>query len=143
MLSSSWTYRIGLVALAAMGGVLGGTIFYWAQHPPVPVYAYLFDSILLLAVMAGVVLVRRLKGAACDEFALAKKRLATQIGFQAGFALYAVVNLVPLLAPSLFRDLFASLDGPREGFILGQVAGMAPFVLGLLIGQGAALWKYR
>lgn len=143
MTVSTWACRFGIALMAVLGGLVGGTVYYWAQHPPFPVYGYLIEGVLILLIIAGVFVVRRLKGAACDEFAVVKKRLATQIGFQVGFGLYAVVNLAPLLAPQAFRDFFAHLDGAREGFIMGQVAGMAPFVFGLLIGQIAAQWKYR
>jgi hypothetical protein len=142
MSTTSWPYRLGILALAALGGVMGGTLYYWSSRPPVPPYAYIIEGALFLALIAGIFTLRRLK-TSCDEFAVAKKRLATQFGFQIGFALYAVVNLAPLLAPHLFRDFFSSLDGAREGFIMGQVAGMAPFVLGLLAGQFIAMWKYR
>jgi hypothetical protein len=142
MSANPWTYRLGLLALAALGGVMGGALYYWSSRPPVPPYAYVIEGALFLALIAGVFILRRLK-TGCDEFAVAKKRLATQFGFQIGFGLYAVVNLAPLLAPQLFRDFFASLDSAREGFIMGQVAGMAPFVFGLLGGQLIAMWKYR
>lgn len=142
MSANPWAYRLGILALAALGGVMGGTLYYWSSRPPVPPYAYVVEGALFLALIAGVFILRRLK-ANCDEFAVAKKRLATQFGFQIGFGLYAVVNLAPLLAPHLFRDFFSGLGSAREGFIMGQVAGMAPFVLGLLIGQIAAQWKYR
>lgn len=143
MMSSRWNFGLAVITLGCLAGLLCGTLMYWSRQPQFPVYGYLFDGILAVVVVFGVVRLRKWKAAISDEFAVAKKQLATQIGFIAGFILYTAVNILPVIFRHGYDVMLAHLDGPREGFIMGQAAGMAPFVVGLMIGQVAAWWKYR
>lgn len=136
-------FYLGVLALALVGGLLGGFNMMWIKHPPFPVYGYVVDLIAVPAVVAGVLYLRRIKATAMDEFMVAKKRFAAQSGFVIGFALFAVSGLVPLVFPQAYNQFLASLDGANDGFIWGRISGMAPFVIGLLLGQVGAWLKYR
>jgi uncharacterized protein YjeT (DUF2065 family) len=115
----------------------------WVRHPPFPVYGYVVDLVAVPAVVAGLLYLRRIKAATMDEFMITKKRFAAQSGFVLGFLLFAVSGLFPILFPLAYNQFIASLDGANDGFIIGRVSGMAPFVLGLLLGQVGAWLKYR
>ncbi len=131
----------GIMVLAA--GLLGGFNMVWIRHPPFPVYGYGVDLVAIPAIIAGLLYVRRIKAAAMDEFMIAKKRFAAQSGFVIGFALFAVSGLVPLMFPQAYHQFIGGMDGADDGFIIGRVSGMAPFVLGLVFGQIGAWLKYR
>lgn len=130
-------------ALALAGGFLGGFNMLWVRHPPFPVYGYIIDLVAVPAVLAGLLYLRRIKAETMDEFMVTKKRFAAQSGFVIGFVLFAVSGLLPLIFPQAYHQFIASLDGANDGFIMGRVSGMAPFVLGLLLGQVGAWLKYR
>ncbi len=129
--------------LVMAGGLLGGFNMMWVRHPPFPAYGYVVDLIAVPAVIAGLLYIRRVKAATMDEFMVTKKRFAAQSGFVIGFLLFAVSGLLPLVFPQTYHQFIASLDGADDGFIIGRVSGMAPFVIGLLLGQVGAWLKYR
>jgi len=124
----------GVLALALIGGLLGGFNLYWGRAPQFPLYGTILDLCAIPVVILLVLYVRRLKAASADEFSVAKKRYAAQS---------LLSGLFPIFFPDLYRQFLASLDGASDGFLMGRVSGMAPFVLGLLIGQVSAWLKYR
>jgi uncharacterized protein YjeT (DUF2065 family) len=143
MVLSKSRFTGGVLALALIGGLLGGFNLYWGRAPQFPLYGTILDLCAIPVVILLVLYVRRLKAASADEFSVAKKRYAAQSGFVIGFALFLLSGLFPIFFPDLYRQFLASLDGASDGFLMGRVSGMAPFVLGLLIGQVSAWLKYR
>ena len=133
----------GFLVLALLGGLLGGFNMSWSRAPSFPLYGLIIDICAIPVMIMLILYVRKLKVASTDEFSLTKKRYAAQNGFIIGFALFLISGVFPIFFPDLYRQLIASLDGAHEGFLMGRVAGMAPFVLGLLIGQISAWLKYR
>ena len=136
-------FWIVMAVLVVTAGLLGGLNMLWVRHPPFPVYGYIIDLVAVPTVIAGLLYVRRIKAETMDEFMVAKKRFAAQSGFVIGFVLFAATGLLPLLFPEAYRQFLSSLDGANDGFIMGRISGMAPFVLGLLLGQVGAWLKYR
>jgi uncharacterized protein YjeT (DUF2065 family) len=136
-------FWILVLVLASAGGLLGGFNMMWIRHPPFPAYGYIIDLIAVPAVVAGLLYVRRIKAATMDEFMVTKKRFAAQSGFVIGFLLFALSGVIPLIFPQAYHQFLAGMDGANEGFIMGRVFGMAPFVVGLLLGQVGAWLKYR
>jgi len=136
-------FWILVVVLASAGGLLGGFNMMWIRHPPFPVYGYVVDLIAVPAVIAGLLYVRRIKAATMDEFMVTKKRFAAQSGVVIGFLLFAVSGVIPLVFPQAYHQFIAGMDGAGDGFTMGRVFGMAPFVIGLLLGQVGAWLKYR
>ena len=86
---------------------------------------------------------RAMQAVTVDEFMITKKRFAAQSGFVIGFVLFAATGFLPLLFPQVYHQFIGSLDGANDGFIMGRISGMAPFVIGLLAGQVGAWLKYR
>ena len=136
-------FWIGIGVLALAAGMLGGFNMMWVRHPPFPVYGYVIDLIAVPAIIAGLLYARRIKAATMDEFMVTKKRFAAQSGFVIGFVLFAVSGVIPLVFPDAYHQFIASLDGADDGFIMVRISGMAPFVIGLLLGQVGAWLKYR
>lgn len=143
MKKSKWPFIAGITTLGLLGGLLGGLNLMWSRQPQFPIYGYLADICLIGVFIYLFINVRRMKAESSDEFHVAKKRLAAQTGIILGFVIYAVTNAVPLFFPHTSDAFLASLDGAKEGFIMGRVFGMAPFVIGLLIGQVVSWAKYR
>ncbi len=141
MSKSKWV--AGILVLALMGGLLGGFNMSWSREASFPLYGVIIDICAVPVMIMLILYVRKLKAASTDEFSVAKKRYAAQNGFLIGFALFLISGVFPIFCPDLYRQFIASLDGAHEGFLMGRVAGMAPFVLGLLIGQVSAWLKYR
>jgi len=143
MTGSKWKFAGGIFCLALIGGLLGGFNMSWSREASFPLYGLLIDLCAIPVFIALFIYVRRLKAASTDEFSIAKKRYAAQSGFMIGFVLFLLTGLFPIVLPDLYRQFIAGLDGAHEGFLMGRVSGMAPFVIGLLIGQVAAWLKYR
>ncbi len=133
---SKWV--AGILVLGLMGGLLGGFNMSWSREASFPLYGLIIDICAVPVMIMLILYVRKLKAASTDEFSMAKKRYAAQNGFVIGFALFLISGIFPIFLPDLYRQFIASLDGAHEGFLMGRVAGMAPFVLGLLIGQISA-----
>ena len=142
MAKSQWMFGLGVVGLACLGGLLGGTAVYWSHQPEFPLYGYIFDACLAAVLVFSLLRLKRWKAEMSDEFTVAKKRIATQVGLMTGFVLFLILSLLPHLFPHSYRGVLASLDG-YEGFNLGQACGMLPFAVGLVVGQIAAWWRYR
>ncbi len=143
MIQSRWPFIGGIATLALMGGLLGGLNLLWSRQPVYPVYGYIVTGCVLAVMIFVVFRIRRWSSENMDEFQVTKKRFAAQTGFIFGFVIYAVTNALPLFFPDASNAFLATMDGAREGFIIGRVFGMAPFLIGLLIGQVAAWLRYR
>ncbi|ESQ93022.1 hypothetical protein ABAC460_01855 [Asticcacaulis sp. AC460] len=143
MTATRGAFIIGIVVLGAMAGLLGGFNLHWSREAVFPLYGILIDVLAIPALIYVFLYVRRLKVAVTDEFAETKKRLAAQTGFVVGFGLFAVSGIVPMVFPEAYNTFIGTLDGAHEGFLMGRVLGMAPFVIGLVIGQVVAWTKYR
>ena len=143
MTGSKWKFTGGILVLALIGGLLGGFNMSWSREESFPLYGAIIDICAVPVMIMLILYVRKLKAVSTDEFSVAKKRYAAQNGFIIGFALFLVSGVFPIFFPDLYRQFIASLDGAHEGFLMGRVTGMAPFVLGLLIGQVTAWLKYR
>ena len=143
MAVSKWKFAGGIFALALIGGLLGGFNMSWSREPSFPLYGVIIDACAVPVVIMLILYMRKLKAASTDEFSMAMKRYAAQNGLIIGFALFMVSGVFPIFFPDLYRQFIASLDGAQEGFLMGRVTGMLPFVLGLLIGQASAWLKYR
>ncbi len=142
MTRSGWMFGAGVVTLACLGGLLGGTAVYWSNQPQFPLYGYIFDACVAVVLVFSLLRLKRWKAETSDEFAIAKKRIATQVGLMTGFMLFLVLSLLPHLMPHTYRNLLAPMDG-YEGFNLGQACGILPFAIGMVIGQIAAWWRFR
>jgi uncharacterized protein YjeT (DUF2065 family) len=143
MMGSKWKFAGGVAVAALIGGLLGGFNMSWSREASFPLYGVIIDICALPVLIMLILYVRKLKAATTDEFSIAKKRYAAQSGFIIGFALFLITGLFPIFLPDLYRQFIASMDGANDGFLIGRVSGMAPFVLGLLIGQVGAWLKYR
>ena len=143
MKTSQWPFVAGIVTLGLLGGLLGGLNLMWSRQAQFPIYGYIADIVIVGVFIYLFVNVRRMKAESTDEFHVAKKRLAAQTGIILGFVIYAVSNALPLFFPHTSRAFLASMDGAEEGFIIGRVFGMAPFVIGLLIGQVVSWARYK
>ncbi len=142
MTQSRWMFGASVLTLACLGGLLGGTAVYWSRQPEFPLYGYIFDACLAVVLLFSIQQFRRRMAETCDEFAVAKKRLATQVGLMTGFMMFMVMSLLPHLLPHSYHAVLAPMDG-YEGFNLGQTFGMLPFAVGMIVGQIAAWMKYR
>ncbi|MGN6208741.1 hypothetical protein [Asticcacaulis sp.] len=143
MTGSKWKFAGGVAVAALIGGLLGGFNLSWSREASFPLYGLIIDICALPVLIMLILYVRKLKAATTDEFSIAKKRYAAQSGFVIGFVLFLITGLFPIFLPDLYRQFIASMDGANDGFLIGRVSGMAPFVLGLLIGQVNAWLKYR
>ena len=143
MKKTKWLFFAAVACLALIGGILGGTATYWAHQPVFPLYGYIFDGCLAVVLVFSLLSLKRWMAAASDEFTVAKKRLATQIGLMTGFALFLVLSLLPHLFPHSYRAFLEPLGSPYEGFNLGQTFGMLPFAFGMIVGQVVSWMKYR
>lgn len=143
MKKSTWPLIGGIATLGLLGGLFGGLNLMWSRQPQFPIYGYIADLCLIGVFIYLFVNVRRMRAESSDEFHVAKKRLAAQTGIILGFVIYSVSNALPFFFPHTSEAFLASLDGAKEGFIMGRVFGMAPFVIGLLIGQIWSWAKYR
>lgn len=143
MSSNRAPFIAGTGAVIMMGGILGGVNFHWSRQPEFPLYGYIIDICAIPVLIYTILYVKRLKAASTDEFAVTKKRFAAQTGFVFGFAMFAISGIIPLLFPQTYHQFLGTLDGVQEGFIMGRVLGMAPFVVGLLFGHVTAWLKYR
>ena len=143
MKQSRWPLVGGIATLALLGGSLGGLNLVWARQASYPIYGYVTDLCVLAVMIFVIFRMRRWRAENSDEFLVAKKRFAAQTGFIFGFVIYAVSNALPLFFPEASNAFLDQLDGAREGFIIGRVFDMAPFVIGLLIGQVVSWVRYR
>jgi hypothetical protein len=143
MTGSKWKFAGGVLVLASIGGLLGGFNMSWSREASFPLYGVIIDLCAIPVMIMLILYIRKLKAASTDEFSVTKKRYAAQNGFVIGFALFLITGLFPIFLPDVYRQFIAGLDGAHEGFLVGRVSGMAPFVLGLLIGQVGAWLKYR
>jgi uncharacterized protein YjeT (DUF2065 family) len=143
MTGSKWKFAGGVLVLASIGGLLGGFNMSWSREASFPLYGVIMDLCAIPVMIMLILYIRKLKAASTDEFSVTKKRYAAQNGFVIGFALFLITGLFPIFLPDVYRQFIAGLDGAHEGFLVGRVSGMAPFVLGLLIGQVGAWLKYR
>ena len=135
-----------IAAIALLGltaGILAGFNRHWGMLPVFPLYGILIDICAVPVLIYMFIFARRMAKASTDEFSVTKKRMGAQVGFVIGFALFAVTGVIPLIFPQAYNAFIATLDGANEGFIMGRVFGMAPFVIGLLIGQVTAWLRYR
>ena len=103
MARSQWLFGFGVAGLACLGGLLGGTAVYWSHQPEFPLYGYIFDACLAVVLVFSLLSLRRWKAEMSDEFAVAKKRIATQVGLMTGFALFLVLSLLPSVPARLSR----------------------------------------
>ncbi|MEI9903647.1 MAG: hypothetical protein WDN06_06430 [Asticcacaulis sp.] len=142
MTQSRWMFGAGVLTLACLGGLLGGTAVYWSHQPQFPLYGYIFDACVAAVLVFSVLRLKRWKAKISDEFTVAKQRIATQVGLTTGFVLFVILSLLPHLLPHFYRGVLAPFDG-YEGFNLGQTFGMLPFAIGIVVGQVAAWMKYR
>ncbi len=142
MAKTQWMFGFGVVGLACLGGLLGSTAVYWSHQPQFPMYGYIFDACVAAVLVFGLMRLKQWQSESCDEFAVAKKRIATQVGLTTGFMLFLAMSLLPHLFPQAYRGVLAPLTG-YEGFNLGQACGMLPFAVGMVIGQIVAWMKYR
>ena len=143
MKRTNWAVIGGIATLGLLGGLFGGLNLMWSRQPHFPIYGYIADFVLIGVFTYLFVNVRRIKAETSDEFAVAKKRLAAQTGIILGFVIYAVSNALPFFFPHTTDAFLAQLDDARDGFVVGRVFGMAPFIIGLLIGQVWSWAKYR
>lgn len=143
MTGSKWKFAGGVLVLASIGGLLGGFNMSWSREASFPLYGVIIDLCAIPVMIMLILYIRKLKAASTDEFSVTKKRYAAQNGFVIGFALFLITGLFPIFLPDVYHQFIAGLDGAHEGFLVGRVSGMAPFVLGLLIGQVGAWLKYR
>jgi hypothetical protein len=109
-------------------------------------HALPIDIILALGVVAvialAVVYSRRHRQVPADEFLVAKTRYATYGGFMIGLVLYCLASLWPFVHPASYHAALSRF-GTEDGYSIGRVSGMVPFVVGMWIGQVAAWLKYR
>ena len=143
MKQSRWPLVFGIMVVALTCGLLGGFNMHWSRETHFPLYGMIIDVCAVPVIIFMFLYVRRLKAASTDEFAQTKTRFAAQTGFMVGFVLYAVSGIIPIVFPDAYRAFIGQMDGANDGFILGRVAGMAPFVIGLLVGQVAAWRRYN
>ncbi len=143
MVKSRGLYWLSVAALATLCGLIGGFNYHWMHMAAFPAYGIILDLLAAPVVVGLVFHVRRMKKQTSDEFSVAKKRFAAGTGFAVGFVLFAISGIVPVFLPDLYHQFINSLDGANDGFIMGRVAGMAPFVIGLVVGQIASWIKYR
>ncbi len=143
MTQSRWPFVVAVGGFASLCGLLAGFNLHWSREASFPLHGLIIDVCAVPVLIYIFVYVRRLKAASTDEFAVTKKRFAAQTGFVFGFVLFGLSGVFPLVFPGAYHAFIGSLDGAHEGFIMGRVLGMAPFVIGLLIGQIAAWMRYR
>ena len=132
-----------MVALCLLAGLLGGFNVMWLRHGDFPAYGWLVDLIAAPLLVGLLLYARRLKVLAVDEFAVAKKNYAIQISFRVGLVLFCLTGLFPILFKTEYHAFLTSMDGLDDAFTIGRVFGIAPFFIGLLVGQVASWAKYR
>lgn len=132
-----------ILAAGLIAGLVGGFTAYWGRMTVFPVYGYVIDLLAFLALAALILRARKLKIQTSDEFSVVKKRLATQQGFLIGAILFVLSGFFPYVLPHVYHGLMLSLGSPEDGYAIGRLAGFAPFVIGLLVGQVMAWLKYR
>eukprot|EP01042_Synura_sphagnicola_P033517 gene33517-43041_t len=134
-LSKKSTFLAAVGTAALIGGLLGGFNLLWSRAASFPVYGYIFDLLAIPAMVALILYARRLKSETTDEFAQTKKRVAAQSGFMIGLLLFLVTGPWPVFFPHTYHTFMQTLSTPEDGYAIGRVAGFAPFIIGLVIGQ--------
>lgn len=132
-----------MLALCLLAGLVGGFNAMWIRHGDFPAYGWLVDLVAAPALIGLMLYARRLKSLAVDEFAVVKKRYAIQIGFMVGMVLFCLTGLFPILFKTHYHAFLNSMDGADDAFTIGRVFGIAPFFIGLLVGQVVSWMKYR
>jgi hypothetical protein len=132
-----------VLALGALAGVVVGFNTFWVRQGDFPAYGWLVDLIAAPLFVALLLYARRLKRLAVDEFAVAKKNYAIQISFRVGLVLFCLTGLFPILFKTEYHAFLNGMDGADDAFTIGRVFGIAPFFIGLLVGQVASWAKYR
>ena len=137
-----WLFYAIVACAAVIGGALGGFSMHWSRLPAFPLYGLTLDLIGIPVVIGLVLYARRLKKATSDEFSVAKKRYAIQTAFLSGAVLYMLCGVLTVFLPQPYHAFITSLGDPQDAFEVGRLAGFAPFVMGLVIGQIASWMKY-
>ena len=140
--------RRGLLYVAMAGaifgsGLLGGYNVYWGHLPHFPVGGIAIDLLAVPAIIGLILYVRRVRCAQADEFSVTKKRIAAQTGLVVGAIGFVLISGLQMILPAEYHALLSHLDGAEDGYEVGRVVGMAPFVIGVIIGQIVAWSKFR
>jgi len=142
-MSGRGRFYIGVLALALLGGLLGGFNLHWSRQPQFPAYGYVFDAVAATLFVVLFWYMRKLKAATMDEFAVAKKRFAAQSGFMIGLVIFLLSGLWPVFFRDSYQHFIAWTGTADDAFTMGRAFGVAPFVIGLMLGQAGAWLKYR
>ncbi len=137
--------RLYAAMAAAMlgGGLLGGFNFHWAHLSHFPVEGIAVDLLAVPVVIGLILYVRRIRRAQADEFSVVKKRMAAQTGLLIGALGFVLISVLQLVLPGAYHAMLSHLDDAEDGYAIGRVVGMAPFAIGVVIGQILAWSKYR
>ncbi len=125
------------------GGLLGGFNFHWAHMSHFPVEGIAIDLLAVPVVIGLILYVRRIKHAQADEFSVAKKRMAAQTGLLIGALGFVLISVLEMVFPAAYHAMLSHLDDAEDGYAVGRIVGMAPFAIGVVIGQIVAWSKYR
>jgi len=139
----NWKFYASFTTAICLAGGLGGINFIWAKLGAIPAYGIAIDFIAFPILIAVVLYVRRVKIATCDEFTVAKKRFAAQTGLIIGFLLFAISGVFPFMFREAYHHFIGGLGSTEDGYQIGRVLGMAPFLVGLIAGQVLAWMKFR
>jgi len=134
---------VAMAAAIVGGGLLGGYNFYWGHLPRFPVEGMAIDLLAVPAIIGLILYVRRLRRAQADEFSVTKKRIAAQTGLVVGAAGFVLISVLQMVFPAGYHVMLSHLDGAEDGYDVGRVVGMAPFAIGVIVGQVVAWRKYR
>ncbi|MGZ3298742.1 MAG: hypothetical protein ACXU8U_06245 [Asticcacaulis sp.] len=143
MKDKRWMLYLAIFGAAVAGGLLGGFNYHWSHLPKFPIYGYAADLIVFPLLVGLILYARRLKLTSVDEFSVVKKRIAAATGMAFGMIAFVALNAVPILLPQPYHAFLASLDGTEDAYLMGRVVGMAPFAIGLFIGQIVTWARYR
>ncbi len=136
-------FIVGVIAAGLLGGLLGGFNLHWSRMPAFPVYGYVFNAIVIPLLFTLIFFVRKLKAATTDEFAVAKKGRAALTGLTTGMVLFLLTGTWPIFSPGTYHAFIAWTGSADDVFTMGRMFGMAPFLIGLVVGQISAWMKYR
>ena len=136
-------FYLAMTAAMVGGGLLGGYNYHWVHLPHFPIAGIVIDLLAVPVVIGLILYVRRIRRAQADEFSVAKKRLAAQTGLLAGATGYVLISVLQLVFPGGYHFLLSHLDDAADGYEVGRVVGLAPFIIGLIIGQVVAWRKYQ
>ena len=134
---------VAMAGVVLGSGLLGGCNVYWAHMPHFPVEGMAIDLLAVPAIIALIFYVRRVRRAQADEFSVTKKRIAAQTGLVVGAVGFVLISGLQLVLPAEYHAMLSHLDGAEDGYEIGRVVGLAPFIVGLMVGQVVAWRKYR